>query len=240
MLQGPMVGICRVMKQLVVDMSSRVPVDQEMSKLRPTMNIRPIAFSMLLLLAFSPLPTLAAGPEMNALKLVKIANDGTELPETVALGTKEKDWACTLDRTTGLIWEVKTTSGLRNQNNSYTWYNSAASGRAVGSPSGGFCATDGRCDTEKYIADVNSSRLCGASDWRMPQTKELEAHFASRIASPIVYTSFFPNTSSTYYWTGTPGAYYSFSAWAVYISDAQSYYIHRTGSNGIRAVRTSK
>ena len=237
MLHGLMIGMRRVMKQLTVDLSVRTPVDQGLSSFRPVMSIKPVACSLLLLLAFTSAPTLAADAEKNPLKLVKIANDGTELPDTATLGTKAKDWACTLDRTTGLIWEVKTTSGLRNHNNSYTWYSSDMAGRAIGAPSGGFCTPDGRCDTEKYIAEVNSAKLCGASDWRMPQVRELEAHFATRLASPETYAAFYPNTSSTYYWSGTPGAFYSFSAWAVYVSDAQSYYFHRTGSNGIRAVR---
>ena len=193
--------------------------------------------SVFLLAPFASLP--AAGADKAASNFVKIANDGTELPEAAAQGTKEKDWACTLDRATGLIWEVKTTSGLRSQTNSYSWYSRDNAGRAIGSSTGGFCAQEGRCDTEKYIADVNSSGLCGAHDWRMPQSKELEAHFSTRLTSPEAYAEFFPNTSSTYYWSGTPGAFYSFSAWAVYISNAQAYYFHRTGSNGIRAVRNS-
>jgi hypothetical protein len=139
-----------------------------------------------------------------------------------------------------LIWEVKTTSGLRSQTNSYSWYSSDTAGRAIGSPSGGFCSADGRCDTEKYIADVNSAGLCGARDWRLPQAKELESHFATRLSSLEVYAAFFPNTSSTYYWSGTPGAFYSFSAWAIYVSNAQAYYFHRTGSNGVRAVRKAQ
>ena len=198
---------------------------------------KPTASILILLCAFLSAPLLAATDD-DTLKLIKIANDGSELPDTAVLGTNAKDWACTLDTSTGLIWEVKTASGLRGQNNSYSWYSS--DGRSIGTPSGGFCSAEGRCDTEKYIADVNSSKLCGASDWRMPQAKELEGHFAIRLSAPAVYATYFPNTTSTYYWSGTPGAFYSFSAWAVYVSDAQAYYFHRTGSNGIRAVRKAK
>ena len=238
MLQELMVGVRRVMKLLAVDLGGHVTFDQESPKLQQTMGIKPFVCTLLLLFAFSPVSAAEAGKTPS--KLVKIANDGTELPEAAALGTNAKDWACTLDRSTGLIWEVKTTSGLRSQTNSYSWYSSNTSGSAIGTPSGGFCFADGRCDTEKYIADVNSAGLCGARDWRMPQAKELEAHFATRLNTPDVYAAFFPNTSSTYYWSGTPGAFYSFSAWAVYVSNAQAYYFHRTGSNGIRAVRKAQ
>jgi len=238
MLQGLMVGVCRVMKLLAVGFSGRVACDQKLLKSRQAMSAKPFVCTLLLLFAVSPVFAAEAGKSSS--KLVKIANDGGELPEAAALGTNAKDWACTLDRTTGLVWEVKTTSGLRSQTNSYSWYSSDTAGSAIGTQSGGFCFKDGRCDTEKYIADVNSMGLCGARDWRMPQAKELEAHFAIRLSTPDVYAAFFPNTSSTYYWSGTPGAFYSFSAWAVYVSNAQAYYFHRTGSNGIRAVRKAQ
>lgn len=238
MLQGLMVGVRRVMKLLAVGSSGHVMFDQESKNLRQAMSVKPFVCTLFLLFAFSSV--FAADAAKNSSRLVKIANDGTELPGTAVLGTNPKDWACTLDRTTGLVWEVKTTSGLRSQSNSYSWYSSETAGSAIGSPSGGFCIADGRCDTEKYIADVNSAGLCGARDWRMPQAKELEVHFATRLSTPDVYAAFFPNTSSTYYWSGTPGAFYSFSAWAIYVSNAQAYYFHRTGSNGIRAVRKAQ
>src|ERR1035437_6155284 len=53
----------------------------------------------------------------------KIPNDGTVLNAAAVVGTGAKDWACTLDNVTDLIWEVKTTSGLRSQIHTYTWYN---------------------------------------------------------------------------------------------------------------------
>lgn len=234
MLQWLMSEMRREMKQLAGLQRARTILSKNR---RAVASRKPATSILILMCAFLSIPVFAATDD-DTLKLIKIANDGSELPDTAALGIKPKDWACTLDTGTGLIWEVKTASGLRGQNNSYSWYSS--DGRSIGTPSGGFCSAEGRCDTEKYIADVNSSKLCGASDWRMPQAKELEAHFAIRLSAPAIYVTYFPNTTSTYYWAGTPGAFYSFSAWAVYVSDAQAYYFHRTGSNGIRAVRKAK
>lgn len=37
----------------------------------------------------------------------KIANNGTTLPASAALGIATTSWACTKDNVTGLIWEVK-------------------------------------------------------------------------------------------------------------------------------------
>ncbi|MBV5309871.1 hypothetical protein, partial [Chromatium okenii] len=69
---------------------------------------------------------------------------------------------CVKDNVTGLIWEVKTdntTPDLRDKDWTYTWYNSG-----TGTASGGTCKTTGRCDTEKFVADVNTSGLCGFND----------------------------------------------------------------------------
>lgn len=237
MLQRLMYATGRGMKPWARQACARSQGGRAMTAWWSVLALRSVVQAACLAVMACSIPAFAATDD-DTLKLVKIANDGSELPDTAALGSNPKDWACSLDTSTGLIWEVKTTSGLRSQSNSYTWYSSE--GRAIGTSSGGFCSADGRCDTEKYIADVNSSKLCGASDWRMPQVKELEAHFAIRLSAPAVYATYFPNTNSTYYWSGTPGAFYSFSAWAVYVSDAQAYYFHRTGSNGIRAVRKAK
>ena len=60
----------------------------------------------------------------------KVANNGSDLEASATLGLNATDWACTRDNVTGLLWEVKTTSGLRSQDHYYTWYNSDASTNA--------------------------------------------------------------------------------------------------------------
>ncbi len=82
----------------------------------------------------------------------KIANDGSELPKTAKLGTAPKDWACTKDNKTGLIWEVKTSDGgLRDSPKAaYTWD-----------------------DSFIFRTAVNTQGLCGAKDWRIPTVQEL-------------------------------------------------------------------
>ena len=131
----------------------------------------------------------------------KIANNGTVLPRSATLGSAASDWACTRDNVTGLLWEVKTTSGLRSQDHTYTWYNSdsASNGGNVGTATGGACATTGRCDTEKFVADVNAVGLCGATDWRMPAVNELESILDRGISlpGPTLDTTYFPNTQAS-------------------------------------------
>lgn len=103
----------------------------------------------------------------------KIANNGAALPASAALGSGPSDWACTRDNLTGLMWEVKVNnaSHLRHMDWTYTWYDSAHdyfNNGDYGTPSGGACKTAGRCDTEKFVADVNAASLCGYKNGRMP------------------------------------------------------------------------
>ncbi|MDD5754313.1 MAG: DUF1566 domain-containing protein [Methylococcales bacterium] len=125
----------------------------------------------------------------------KIANDGSTLPDSAILGTKPKDWACTKDNKTGLIWEVKTNDGgLRDSSKRYTWYdpNPATNGYTL------YCSEypnsckpryDGDIFYDKpeyfvgfesngqntlaYTKAVNEQGLCGSSNWRLPTNLEL-------------------------------------------------------------------
>lgn len=163
----------------------------------------------------------------------KIANDGTVLGAAAVLGAGVKDWACTRDNVTGLIWEVKATTGLRGQSHTYTWYDSkpATNGGGIGTPSGGACFATGRCDTEKFAADVNAAGLCGASDWRMPKVKELEGIADLGRNKPAIDPTYFPNTSSWYFWSGSPGA------WGVDFGYGGAYRFDRSYYYGVRLVR---
>ncbi|MBK6593784.1 MAG: DUF1566 domain-containing protein [Burkholderiales bacterium] len=174
----------------------------------------------------------------------KMANNGTVLPADAALGSGATDWACTRDNVTGLIWEVKTTSGLRSQSHTYSWYNSnpATNGGAVGQASRGSCFTEDRCDTEKYVQDVNAVGLCGVSDWRMPTVKELEgiAHHGGPI--PAIDPSYFPNTPISRFWSGSPWADGSTLAWIVHFSTGASAGDRRNSysDHGVRLVRAGQ
>ncbi len=156
----------------------------------------------------------------NGFDFTKIANNGLTLPAMAMLDDGSNDWACTRDNVTGLVWEVKTTSGLHNQNHTYSWYKTGLSYRAgnsvtmsaadLGVPSGayaseGVCETAGRCDTEKFVQDVNHVGLCGFTDWRMPSLKELQGILDFGRISPAIDSDFFPNTPyQTLWWSGTP------------------------------------
>jgi hypothetical protein len=189
---------------------------------------------------FAGMPKLGGGG--NGFDLTKISNDGTVIPETAALGTGAKDWACTLDNVTGLIWEVKTSSGLRSQGHSYTWFNSngATNGGAAGTSSGGICFSTGRCDTENFVADVNVVGLCGATDWRMPSKKELISILDLGRTNPPIDPSYFHNTPATAFWTASPFASDLRSAWIVFFNIGEAFNVSKGVAYQVRLVRAGK
>ena len=181
----------------------------------------------------------------------KISNSGNVLPSTATLGSAPNDWACTRDNVTGLIWEVKTTSGLRSQDHAYTWYNTDPT------TNGGANGTDGNtttcsstlgsanCNTQNYVATINAqagtNRLCGATDWRMPTVKELEGIADLGRFNPAIDTDFFPNTpSSSVVWSGSPVAGYPGSAWYVFFLYGYASYDSRNVGNRVRLVRAGQ
>jgi hypothetical protein len=149
----------------------------------------------------------------------KISNSGQPLPASAALGSGPNDWACTRDNVTGLVWEVKTNdNGLRDKDWTYSWYNPDAStngGSAGYADYGNNCFDPNRCDTHKYVADVNGQGLCGASDWRLASKDELLSIVSNDRYNPAIDTAFFPNTQSNVFWSSSPSPGNSDGAWLV-------------------------
>jgi hypothetical protein len=127
-------------------------------------------------------------PDPTDSNYIKICNNGQlegqgTCPKSPVLGSNPTDWACTKDKKTGLIWEVKTNdSGLRDKDWAYSWYesdhkkNGGFAGYKNGSStvgSGGNCLTPDNCNTEDFVKEVNKQGLCGAKDFRMPTRDEL-------------------------------------------------------------------
>ena len=158
----------------------------------------------------------------------KISSNGQALPVSAS------SWSCVKDNVTGLIWEVKTISGLHKKSDRYTWYNTDnnTNGGAVGSTdaagygNGNFSCTGANtnetstyCNTQAFISRVNTETYCGASDWRLPTREELRSITDRSTINPAIDSSYFPNTSIfAAYWSSSP---YIFSgngasgAWAI-------------------------
>ena len=141
----------------------------------------------------------------------KIANNGGTLAASVALGTAASDWACSKDNVTNLVWEMKTTSGLRSSAYTYTWYSTQpgnggnAGGLGTNTCGGSLSAApyNNQCNTQNYAAAVNAAMLCGATDWRLPTQKELLGIVHLGASIPSIDVTYFPNTISSWYTTAS-------------------------------------
>lgn len=152
----------------------------------------------------------------------KIANDGSTLAATAALGSNAGDWACTKDNVTGLTWEVKTVSGLRSRDYGYIWYSTdgTRNGGVTGSPTrptmpdscggtlGVVSGASNACNTERFTITVNALGLCGKNDWRLPtQSEILSLAHVGKTDSIGVDDTYFPNTLNTQsHWTSSTNA----------------------------------
>ena len=132
-------------------------------------------------------------------------------------GKGSRNWGCTRDNVTGLVWEVKASSGLQSSANTYSWYSpdKSLNGGDPGSKNGGQCEGSD-CDTHTFMQKINEQELCGLSDWRLPTKRELLSIVDNSSLKPAVDTRFFPNTVPAYYWSSSPYADQSALAWQVY------------------------
>jgi len=165
------------------------------------------------------------------------ALDARGQPTTPSAGATPH--SCVRDNLTGLVWEVKTNDGgLRDQDHTYSWYDSVHNyGGNPGLANGGLCFQRGRCDTEKYVADVNATALCGYRDWRMPTVKELGGIVHPGCVAPAIDLTYFPNTSSSHFWSASVVAGSSNAAWSVNFSYGSAYRGDRRFSGRVRLVR---
>lgn len=150
--------------------------------------------------------------------LTKLGSNGDPLTDDAPA------WQCIRDNVTGLIWQVPTDSGLTSVANRYTWYqpDPLQNGGYSGQSDGGSC-TDSQCDTYAFIQALNSARLCGFQDWRLPTRRELFSLANFNSADPAMLGGAFPVLPSyfnAFFWSSTtdPGtASVGFSAWGKYV-----------------------
>ncbi len=168
----------------------------------------------------------------------KLDVDGNALPASAT------EWSCVRDNVTGLTWEVKTADGgLRDQNNTYTWYNPDpnTNGGDAGTQNGGTCTGGIACDTYHYAQAVNTAGLCGAGDWRLPSQEELISIVDFGIphsAPPTIDTAYFPYTPSWLWWSASPNASGPGGAWVVNFFNGSDVVVETSlGNTLIRLVR---
>ena len=204
---------------------------------------------------------LEANSTTNLPVYTKIANDGSELPDSAQLGTNPKDWACTKDNNTGLIWEVKTDDNLRSMNRHYTSFTTDYLKCTEYSWCGELGKYGDVTNVDSFVKAVNLTRLCGFDDWRVPMKRELEdltycsdekyaiplgANYRNNICTgtptyPTINSFYFPNTVSALYVSSTPGPIGRSNIWHVDFSNGSSDTSYKYSTNlYVRLVRNGQ
>ena len=102
------------------------------------------------------------------------------------------------DSATGLIWQ-KCSAGL---------------GTTLGNCSTGSISSYTWSSAISYCEGLT---LGGRSDWRLPNINELGSIFDfTKSSDPNIDSIAFPNTRSSYYWSSSTYAKYTYNAWYVY------------------------
>src|SRR5690554_6594053 len=145
----------------------------------------------------------------------KLDKDGNELDYSA------EEYACIRDNYTGLIWEVKTNGHWRSDLHcgkaTYFWYtpngnNGGLPGLSDNDTSQQWCANKGRCDTDKFIEDVNAVNYCGLKNWRLPTYSEIASianvqsadyRMDHYVENPILRYAFMHNFTSDFIKTDT-------------------------------------
>ena len=186
--------------------------------------------------------TITIAPASSS-RYTKIANSGAALSDSAVLGTGPSNWACTRDNTSGLIWEVKTADGgLRDLNNSYTNLDDPTQPQKR-TNSGFVSPTQADIDASGnsigFAKAVRSAALCGYNDWRMPSKDELLV-IVDISGVPTINTTFFPNTPSMLFWSGSPLVGVPSTAWYVYFGTGNPDWDGRDAVNRVRLVSTGQ
>ncbi|MFY9329422.1 MAG: DUF1566 domain-containing protein [Georgfuchsia sp.] len=159
-------------------------------------------------------------------------------------------WNCVVDNVTGLMWEVKTADGgLRDLNKSYTNYDDVTqaqkyNGTTYVNPTQ--AEIDAATNTVGFVAAVNAltgtSRLCGATDWRLPTPDELQGIVDYSVAypGPTIDGNWFPNTQGWAFWSSSPNAGNAGSAWSVHFYVGYVDYYLRYVTLPVRLVRAGQ
>lgn len=174
----------------------------------------------------------------------KLDNDGNTL---LASAT---DWRCVKDNHTGLIWEMKSTSGLHNKEGKYTWYNTdnKTNGGKVGVANSatnanscyGYNSSDSQsfCNTQAFVKRINATGLCGGNDWRVPTRGELHSIVDNGRIDPSIDTDYFPNTPNKSFWSSSPDALTPDFVWIIYFNYGEDYNVEHSDNHRLRLVRS--
>lgn len=156
-------------------------------------------------------------PALPTCKLAAVGNTGYSLVfkacDANSIATHYDKTECVRDNASGLIWEGKTTSGLRASQNMYNNLDSTSllqiaannvpSTTALPARSATQAEIDAPDNSVGYKNNVNALGLCGSTAWRLPTKDELQTLRLPGTTTQIDL-NWFPNTNfSGYYATST-------------------------------------
>ena len=129
-----------------------------------------------------------------------------------ALPLDAKSWVCVKDNVSRLIWENKTANNAKNL---YSF-----------------------SDTQKLVSEQNQKKLCGLSNWRLPQIQELQniVDYSFPFPEPAIDLTFFPNATNQIYWSATSYAKNDADAWGIYFDDGRVFEQTKTTQAAIRLI----
>lgn len=218
---------------------------KKVAQLNDSIYILTLQVLVFISLHFNPLSSKAGESHLdfdtNTVSVERfIRLDSQGAPAQIApVGANNLSWECVLDTETALVWEVKTIAGLRNRQNTYTWYNpnSRTNGGDSGYPNGGQCS-DSPCDTSLYVEAINKTALCGYHSWRLPSREELRSlvDYEARAPHPVINKQYFPQSMMQFYWSSTPDASDADSAWGIGFTFGYDYSYFKSDLGFIRLV----
>ncbi len=87
------------------------------------------------------------------------------------------------------------------------------------------------------VSYCENLEYAGYTDWRLPTPKELLTIVDNSRYKPVIDTTYFPNTPSSYFWSSSTHAYDTNDAWLVDFSYGSVYGNYKTGNLYVRCVR---
>jgi hypothetical protein len=134
--------------------------------------------------------------------------------------TSSADGQEVTDQASGLIWR-RCAEGM-------VWDSTTCTGTAL------------TLTHENALLRAKTEATTSAKAWRLPNVKELASLVDRGRTSPAIDVAAFPATPSTWFWSSSPYAGYSYVAWDVYFGDGGVDYNLRYLNVAVRLVRASQ